>query len=266
VVIDATFATRDLVRAFNRSTQYRVLALSRDIARLYEGTSGKLVEIDNSIFPLTRQVPGVETEWTGSMPPGSPHGGIDPDQYQTREDRNFLHRVDTALAQVVTQAPLPLAIVGAKENISVFKDISKRPDQIVAQLEGSFEKLPLHELEQRIWPLAEAALAENQDRILQRLENAIGAQKYAGGVEEVWTAAQEGKVDTLLVEEDFRCPARTDENWVKPVAAEYSDISGVTDDAVDEIVETVMGKGGQVSFFVHGALDKYGRVAAILRY
>jgi len=40
----------------------------------------------------------------------------------------------------------------------------------------------------------------------------------------------------------------------------------VVDDAVDDLVEVVLQKGGQAFFFDDGALAQHGRVAVILRY
>jgi len=38
------------------------------------------------------------------------------------------------------------------------------------------------------------------------------------------------------------------------------------DDAVDELLETVLQKGGRVVFVDDGTLNQHGRIAAILRY
>jgi hypothetical protein len=53
VVIDETFATRDLVYALNRLSRYWVLALSEKPTRLFEGVKDTLVEVENQGFPMT---------------------------------------------------------------------------------------------------------------------------------------------------------------------------------------------------------------------
>jgi hypothetical protein len=40
----------------------------------------------------------------------------------------------------------------------------------------------------------------------------------------------------------------------------------VIDDAVDEVIEEVMAKGGSVVFVDDGALEQHQRIAFILRY
>src|SRR5262249_46016529 len=52
VVVDPTFATRDLVRAIAHVPRHRVLVVSERAARLYEGTPGLLHEVTGGAFPL----------------------------------------------------------------------------------------------------------------------------------------------------------------------------------------------------------------------
>lgn len=266
VVVDDTFATRDLVSALLDTPRYRVLVLNRELARLYEGTRDKLAEINDGVFPLPRKQPGVEVEWTESVPPGSPHGGVDPDQYKVRLEREFLQRVDNALEKIMAKSPRPLAVVGVEHNIGMFKTVSRHTDHVIAQLSHSCEKLPLQTLEQRVWPLVEAGMHDKQRDVIRRLEDAVGAQKYAAGMQQVWAAAQEGKIETLLVEEDLQCPACVDGAWIKTVPADYTAVPGVSDDAVDQVVKNVMDRGGQIVLFDSGVLKPYDRIAAILRY
>ncbi len=53
VVLDETFATRDLVQAMNRTNRYWVIALSEQPTRLFEGTRESLVEVTEHAFPMT---------------------------------------------------------------------------------------------------------------------------------------------------------------------------------------------------------------------
>jgi hypothetical protein len=48
--------------------------------------------------------------------------------------------------------------------------------------------------------------------------------------------------------------------------AEDASAPGVIDDAVDEVIEEVMAKGGSVVFVDDGALEQHQRIAFILRY
>lgn len=52
VVVDESFATRDLVFALNRTPRYWVLALSEQPTRLFEGTRETLIEVTGNGFPI----------------------------------------------------------------------------------------------------------------------------------------------------------------------------------------------------------------------
>jgi len=101
---------------------------------------------------------------------------------------------------------------------------------------------------------------------VQELDAAIGAQRAASTIGEAWLQSQMGRVATLLVEENYHQPARLSENGMLLDPVEDASAPDVLDDAVDDLVETVLQKGGQAFFFDDGVLEIHGRVAAILRY
>jgi hypothetical protein len=68
------------------------------------------------------------------------------------------------------------------------------------------------------------------------------------------------------VEEDFHYPARLGPSGLLLRPADDPTAPEVLDDAVDELVETVLANGGQVVFVDNGALEVHQRIAMILRY
>ncbi len=88
----------------------------------------------------------------------------------------------------------------------------------------------------------------------------------ATGLRYVWRAAREGRVDTLLVEEDYFQPARIRDDTLHFVTENTRDGHGAPEDAVDETISTVMNAGGNVHFYTPGELNDCERIAAILRY
>lgn len=78
--------------------------------------------------------------------------------------------------------------------------------------------------------------------------------------------AHEGRGRLLLVEEDFHYPARVDESGLHITLADDPAAPDVMDDTVDDIIEEVLRKQGQVVFVENGKLDQHQRIALILRY
>ncbi len=259
VAIDETFATRDLVLALNRSPRYYVLVLSDQPTRLFEATRDKLLELKTGKFPLEHQGPGGAL----AMPGGH---GVQQSAHRDEYDRQFFRRVDEELATVLADDPLPLVVTGVTRNLAFWDEISGNKARIAGTLEGSHEKTNPHDLGPLVWPIMQRHMAARRAQTLQALGDAIGAQKYAAGMGECWQMAQEGRADTLLVEEDFHYPAQLHSSGLlMPAEAALSD-ADFMGDAVDDLIECVIDKGGRVVFVSNGNLETHCRIAMITRW
>jgi hypothetical protein len=259
VVIDESFATRDLVFALNRTARYWVLSLSEKPTRLYEGVRDTLAEVTEHRFPLTHEGPG------GAAPLP---GGATASQgaYRDERHRQFFRQVDEAFGQVAKTDPLPLALVGVERYLSFFNEVSAHKQFIITTITGNYDKLAPHELADLVWPLVKENLAVRRGAYLEELATAVNQRRFASGIEHIWRLAQEGRVATLLVEEDFHYPARLDDTGQHLTPADDPTAPDVIDDAVDELIETTLDKGGEVRFVDNGSLDLHQRIAAITRY
>jgi hypothetical protein len=117
-----------------------------------------------------------------------------------------------------------------------------------------------------VWPLVKANLAARRDERLEELRRAVSAQRSASTIGEVWRAAHEGRGNLLLVEEGYHYPATVDASGAHLTPAEDRTAPGVIDDAVDDLIETVMRLNGEVVFVEDGQLAEHGRIALTLRY
>ena len=258
VAIDESFATRDLVFAQNRSPRYYVLVLSEQPTRLFEATHDKLEEV-RSGFPLEHTGPGGAT----AMPGGH---GVQQSAYRDEYDRQFFRKVDQELSQVLAADPLPIVVTGVTRNLAFWDELSTNKAQCAGTLEGSHDSTNHHELGQLVWPVMQKYMASQRAEVLERLGDAIGAKKYAAGMGECWQMAQEGRGEVLLVEEDFHYPGQLHPSGLlMPAEADLAD-ADFMGDAVDDLIECVLDKGGRVVFVDNGGLETHGRVAMITRY
>jgi len=261
VAINHTFATRDLVIARHRSTRYFVLSLTEKVARLYEGVRDHLREIEDFGFPVERDIDGVRSELPGTY-------GVEVTTLHDKEEREYLNRVQHALELALAEEQLPLALSGVERTLVYFDEATAHKGKprfnIVARLTGNYEKLPLRDMESKIWPLVEQGLKAGLERVKERLEDAVSGKRQAVGLREVWKAAQEGRVDTLLVEDTYHQAARSQGNGLHLTAE--AEGFGTLDDAVDAVIEQVLKTSGEVFFFAADELASHQHIAAILRY
>jgi len=260
VIVDHTFFTRDLVFALNRTPRYWVLVLSEKPTRLLEGTRQELVEIQEGGFPLVHEGPGGEQPLPGGF-------GVKKSAYRDERHRQFFRQVDSALKPFLADDPLPLVAVGVDRFLAFFNEVTAHKDAVLTTLTGSHARTSAHQLGKLVWPLVEANLAARREQVFAELDKAVSEQKVASTVGEVWRLASEGRGRLLVVEQDFHWPARVDETGRSLIPAE-GDVSApdVIDDAVDEIIEMVLSKQGQVVFVDNGQLATHQRIALILRY
>lgn len=258
VVIDHTFATRDLVFALNRSTQYWVLSLSEKFTRLYSGTRDHLVELKGNSFPMVFEGPG----GTEPMPGGY---GVEKSSYLDERHKNFFREVAKAFGKTAGPEPAPLVLAGVDRFIAFYNEVCDHPQIIAGTLTGNHDHTPLSELSRPAWEMMEKHQTRFHTQLLEELDSMAAAKKHAGGIDDCWKAAREGRVARLLVEDDFMYPAILGQNGtLSPVAD--STLPGVIDDAVDELLEAVIAKGGRIYFLKKGLLSGFGSIAAMLRY
>ena len=256
VIIDDTFATRDLVFAMNRSPRYWVLALSEQPTRLFEGVRETLVEVRGGGFPMVHTGPGGDQ----ALPEMTDKSKIEAEYH-----RQFFRRVDQALAAFTKADPLPVCVVGVERWLAYFQNVSDRKD-VVATVTGNHDQTPPHELGKLVWPALADALSVKRGRALDALDAAIGAQRFASGLGEAWRRAQEGRGALLLVEQDYHQAAHLDEAAGQLHLVDADDPSVNMADAVDDLIELVLAKQGDVVFVDDGALEGHQRVALTLRY
>lgn len=259
VVVDDDFFTRDLVFAANRTPRYWVLVLSEKPTRLFEASRDDLIEIQEEGFPLVHEGPGGELPLPGGF-------GVRKSAYRDERHRQFFRQVDSALKPFLADDPLPLAVVGVDRFLAFFNEVTNHKDAILTTVAGSHSRTTAHKLGQLVWPLVKAGLAEQRQRYLGELERAVGERRFASTIGEVWRMARQGRGRLLLVEEDYHFPGRLDESGVHLLPADDPGAPGVIDDAVDEIIETVLSMQGQVVFVENGQLEAHQRIALILRY
>ncbi len=259
VVIDRTFATRDLVFALNRTVRYWVLVLSEQPTRLYEGTRDTLVEVTSDGFPLTHEGPGGEQSLPGGF-------GISRSAHRDERHRQFFRSVDAALKPFLANDPQPVAVVGVERFLAFFDEVSDHKEAMIATIQGSHDKTSAADLAKLVWPAVKAGLIEQRQQVFAELEAANSAQRVVSTVGEVWRMAHQGRGELLVVEEDFHFPGRLDESGLHLLPADPSQGAVEIADAVDDIIETVLAKQGRVIFVENGQLAQFQRIALIVRY
>ena len=260
IIIDKTFATRDLVFGYNRSQPFYVVVINEKQTKILVGSREYLWEVTHKDLPVVnfvREIKETETENTSFN-----------DRVTDNEERLkiYLREIDAVLRSLIGSENTNFVVTGTERQIGLFKAVTKIPGQILGSVNGSYENSSPSEIAKLVWPVVKLAHAARRKEIFNEVEKAAGAKKLAGGIDEVWKLAHEGRGLTLLTEINYAFPAKLDSVNNNLIPADIAGNGNIVDDAVDEIIENIVSKNGKVVFFDNGALEKYNRIALILRY
>jgi hypothetical protein len=258
VVVDPTFATRDLVRSWRATPRYRLLVLSSRAARLFEGRSTRLHDVTARDLPAPI-VP------TAKRRDRSHRFGREPSRRRDAVLRAHLKTVAVALTARHFDDPLPLVVAGGPRQLALFREVVDGAVPIAGEIRGNHERAPVAPLAARCLAPIERHRDEIARTALARLESVRDRARVAEGIDDVWGAAVEGRVALLCVEESFTLPARVLAGGRQLVPAGDVEHPDVLDDAVDELIELVAARGGETVLVGDGALAGRGRVAALVQ-
>lgn len=269
VILDERFATRDLVRDMASAVHYYVVVLGRDQARLIEAANNRVVKefeaddeaqnnMENMVFPIENN----------SLYKTSDGGTDRSSNNENSALKEYFNRVDKSVQELWGEHQMPLVLVGDNRNISYYKEVCDRPDNIIASVsnvtdleEGSAQHIVdgvQDAVEEYRTSLHEAALGE--------IEKARGADMLVTDLQEVYRSAFQGAGETLYLRRGYIQPAKIDEKAQTLTLAEDASAEGVTDDAVGEIIEHVIHNGGQTVFLPQEIMGDDLPIALVTRY
>ena len=253
VVVDDTFATRDLIRSMHQVDYYYIMALSEQEARLYYAYQDTPpVEVTLEGFPWKAERHEADAAKMAQA------------NTEDRYVREFFNRVDKAWWPIYQNQPGPLVLATVEENIPRFTAVSDHETLLIGNLKGNWEQPNLAAMAKGAWEVVCAYEAKAQEEVQSILNQAESKHKLVAGINEIWSLIQSGRGDQLIVEKGYFQPAEIVNEHV--VLIDDAKKPGAIDDLVDELIEQQLMFKGRVLFVEDGTLENYGRIALTLRY
>ena len=249
VVIDRTFATREMVRAHLSSLNYHVLLLSLEKAELMEAYTDQVLRDRIAGFPMTN-------EYSGNALANTMAG------VQIEQPRKFWHEVDEAVRGVVGPHG-HVVVVSVAEHYTPFLESAAKPGIYIGNLPGNRSHETPQQIMKEAWEVAYADQKKRQLAEVQKLAKApVGLTAIDVG--DIWRRVLDGRGHLLFVERDRKQPAIVENGTVRLI--EKPETNHAVDDLVDDIIEQQLKHGGQVHVLPNGALEEYGGIALLMRY
>jgi hypothetical protein len=245
---------------------YFVLALSKKEVHLFKGRGKELKEMKDAHFPAFYR-----EEYEYSRPArGSSYSSSlksfekDKSILQSTRLRSFYRALDRELDGYLDG--IPLVIAGAGKDTSHFEKETHHARNIIGTLQGNYNLKFRTQLPVRAWETVRSHRSDEQEKILLTLRELRGRGLVSMGVQEVWKEAKMGKAHVLVVEKDYRRPAFLGSNEFRLLLRPPRGSHTVLNDAVDDIIKTVLEKNGEVVFTDADRLEAFDHVALIKRY
>lgn len=255
VVIDNTFATRDLVRAIHQQEAYYILVLSRDDARLIEAANDKVVQEVGNPFPFNKKGLYSTDKLQMTMNQGSDN-----------LIEEFFNRVDKAFYSVWEKNPLPVVVCTEERNLHHYLKVADKTHLVIGHLNKNRLDEKAHHIVSDAWPIVQQANRERNDQRLQELQSAVSTGKFLSTPGDIWKAIHEGRGQTLFVQRGYFQPAVINGDDIELVALSEANHPDVVDDIIDEMIEANMRFGGDAVFLSENLLHDFQGLALITRY
>jgi len=254
VVLDHNFATRDLIRALQVSEHYYILTVSGHQSRLIEAYRDEVVLEYGAehTFPIKNRLYNTHAAETS--------------QAGTEEKlmKEFCNRVDKAMQPVHAADPLPIIVAGDERNIHFFREVADQPGWYIGHITGSPDEIKAHDLAKDAFKEVQRIIAARKAQAMDQIGKAQGEGKLLNDLGDIFRAVNEGRGDTLFVEEGHFQPALL--NGSELSLKDDPKEAGVMDDVIDELAENTLKFGGNVVFLEPGSLEAHGRVCLSARY
>lgn len=264
VVIDKRFKIKDVLYKVLYSFPYYVLMLEEERAFLFRGILQHLEEIHDQNFPHSAVSDYEYRHPSPGVYASHAHLKAFQDDNQERQKiryRSFLSRIDDLLGDYLTEGVV-LLICGAKKHTSAFLNLSQHDARIISVITLNEPQPDPRILAELVTPSINAFLEEKMKDEISLLKENMGEGLAEEGYEPVKQAVEDSRGIRLLLEKDYEYhDLLHDKNGqiVKPA-------DNHTIDAVEELIENMLAKKGQVLLLEKGMLQEHRHIALITSY
>jgi hypothetical protein len=271
-IVAESFHVKPLLKLLQTNERYHVLTLTRDTAHLYLGDRDGIEEVDlGPDAPMTMEK-ALGSELTERHFTRSNSGGTERSVGHTTtsdevelDTEKFLRVVDRTVIERATRLDgLPIILCGVTELVGEFRRITRNTHILADAIVVHPHSIDRREMTKRAWSIMEPLAKQRSLNLIELYRNAATRWNGVDDIVQVAHAAVEGRIGTLLVEEQREVPGKIDA-VTGDIA--FDDLHQPDiDDVLDDLAVMVMRMKGTVHVLPAQAMPTATGVAAILRY
>ncbi|WP_029031364.1 hypothetical protein [Salinarimonas rosea] len=243
----------------NRHDAY-VLELEQRRVRLLRVDEGQVTEVEDTGLPKDLD-DFVEHERT---PENTVTSGIQQSSEKKIRQRQFAHHVEQVMRRVLQGRRTPLVLAGVESILGFYREVNTYPHLAEEAIAGNQSRTGDEEIAERARAIVDARFDRALAEALARVDELRNVGKGSSDLSEIARAAEEGRVDTLVVSLDETVYGRLEDGIGSFVPGEEASVA--TYDVLDEIVGRTVRTGGRVLAAHADRLPEGLKAAATFRY
>ncbi len=276
LVVADRFHVKPLLPLLSGDGRFYLLALSQNEIRLLYGSRSSVTSVELEDVPeslseaLKWDDPERQLQWhtgTGARTDGRAaifHGhGVGTDDAKTNI-RRFFEQVEAGIGAVLAGETAPLVLAGVDYLLPIYRAANKYPHILDTAITGNPEELSEAELHEAVWPLIQPRFEREQRSAAERYRQLAATGQASSDLDEVLSAAEQGRVEILFVALGRQRWGRSDP------ASQRSQTRAVPqsgdEDLLDRAAVQTLLQGGVVYAVEPGEMPAATEVAAIYRY
>jgi len=255
VHISDSFATRSLIKNYNRSENYLVMLLSQSGVQLFEAVNDDIIEeIRNDDFPFSEN-----RHYNTHSNRGSDSKHLDD------LVREFLNKVDKALVKVNNETELKCIVIATEDNYSRLQQVADRPSVYLGYANIDYNNVATHHIAKQSWELVKEQQKQRRTEAISEMQEAVAHGKVLTDLQEIYQAAIDGRGELLIVHHNFsQAVVMKDERTFDIVSDPKT--PNATDDITSIISWEVISKKGRVIFTSQDEIKNLGKIVLKTRY
>lgn len=271
VVLGERFALGPTIPLLSDQT-FLALTISPKRVRVLRGSRSLVDELDLAGVPasldevfaadgaFSQPSPGATTSGRAGGTPGTVfYGTGSPDQSHEEDVQQFLRRIADGVQSHLGNRSMPMVLIGLPEWVSGYRKVNRYNRVLDQAIERNPDQMSAEDLHDQAWAIVQREAADEASTLIERLGEQRAHQSGASGHEEVLAAAEEGRIDTMLVTEDSFRRTGNDDRIILLGSG-----SGGPQEQIDAGAIATLRHGGALRVVEN--LPDGVRTAAILRY
>jgi len=213
------------------------------------------------------EVPGMPTSFSDALEQRTGNNeSVDmrQDEHRKVRQRQFARTIEEALRPVLLNQKAPLVLAGVDTILTYYREVDTYPHTEGEAISGNQEHRRTDEFAAEVRAIVSRRFESTISNRLDRVESLHSDRRSSTDVTEITLAAQEGRVESLVVAVDREIYGTLTDGTESIAPREKADAA--TYDILDEVVGLTLRQGGEVIGAKEKELPEGFQIAAIFRY